>query len=192
MRTEFGFQELSEIFRSEMYSNPLADVRKDLYKAMAGLLDDLKRECLSLERADPDSLMLIRARDLRRQAEAMVKSIIVCRARKVCLRALRAADGMDMQQDRLTLEEQRYYEEVLAANRRQLGIVTDYMRQMRLEIATDGEPSDTIQDEQAHVSLLKDIPDPSASDCTYTLSERAPLSFELRSSAANITKGLLR
>ena len=171
MSSEFGFQELSEVFRTEMYSNPLANVRKDLYKVMADLLTSMRRECFRLESADPESLMLLGARDRRAKAETMVKSICVNRAHKVYLKALRSADGMEMQLDCLTPEEERYYYEVLAANRRQLGIVTDYMNPDEPEYHLEEEPFDTVQDDSVLVRILEDLPDFVGTDRTYTLSK---------------------
>jgi hypothetical protein len=134
----FGFQELSEVYRAEMYANPLSKVRKDLYRAMAELLRDLGRECFRLESADPESLMLIGARDKRSKAEMMAKQISFLRARKVFNRSILAAEGMDASLEDLTPEEERYYYEVLAANRRQLSVVRDYLDCSQCIYETDG------------------------------------------------------
>ena len=127
MTADFGFQELSEVYRAEMYSNPLSNPRKDLYRVMADLLIDARRECLALEAEDPESMLLIGARERRSKAEMMVKQISFLRARKVYNRALLAASGLKATLNELTPKEERYYNEVFSSNRRHLSVVSDYM-----------------------------------------------------------------
>ena len=140
----FGFQELSEIYRAEMYSNPLSKVRKDLYVAMADLLKELRRECFRLEASDPESVMLIGARDKRSKAEMMAKQISFLRAKKVFNRSLLAAEGMDVNLDDLTPEEERYYHEMLSSNRRQMSVVYDHMNDEEPVFDDGEEPFETL------------------------------------------------
>lgn len=125
--SEFTYYDLSEAYRAEMHSRPLTKVPEDLYRVMAKLIGDLKHECHVIESKDPESLMLMEARDKLSASQRMVKSIVVNRAHKVYLRALRAAEMADVQLDDLTPEEERYYHEVLGSTRKQLGVTDDYL-----------------------------------------------------------------
>ena len=168
--SEFTFQELSEIYRVEMYSNPLSKVRKNLYRVMAELLSDLRRECYKLESSNPESVMLLGARDRRSKAEMMVRTIATNRAHKIYLRALRVADGLDTSLDELTPEEERYYYDILKSTRRQLSVVDDYICPDNLIDTSSEVPFQEVPDGLILVRILEDLPEFEGPNRTYRLS----------------------
>ncbi len=136
-----SFDELSELYRVEMKNPSVTDARRDLFKAMAGLLASLRQEVDRQMSVDPDSVMTEGAELRRKKADRLCKDIAVLRTRKIASMAIRAAEGAHTQIDCLTDEEREYYDGVLALTRAQLSRV-DRLRGKRSYIPTsiDGTP----------------------------------------------------
>ena len=107
------FDELSELYRVEMKSNAVTQARKDLFRAMAGLLTSLRQEYDRQMALDPESIMCEGAEQRRKSAERLVKDVMRLRTQKICGMALRGATGSKNTLDNLTDEEREYYAQVL-------------------------------------------------------------------------------
>lgn len=129
------FEELSELYRVEMKSNALTQVRKDLFRAMANLLTSLRLEYDRQMALDPESVMCEGADQRRKKAERLVKDIVHLRTQKVCQMAIRGAMGGRNTTDVLTEEERDYYEKVLELSKHLMS-ETDRLRGRRNTVAT--------------------------------------------------------
>lgn len=129
------FEELSELYRVEMKSNAITQVRKDLFRAMANLLTSLRLEYDRQMALDPESVMCEGADQRRKKAERLVKDIVHLRTQKVCQMAIRGAMGGRNTTDVLTEEERDYYEKVLELSKHLMS-ETDRLRGRRNTVAT--------------------------------------------------------
>ena len=109
----------------------------------------------------------------------MVKAISSCRAHKVYLKALRSADGMDMQLDCLTDEETRYYYEVLASTRRQLSLVHDYMESYEADAVQDDWAEEVQPESMMVIRILEDLPEFAGPERSYCLKKEDVVSIPL-------------
>jgi len=135
------FDELSELYRVEMKSPSLAEVRKDLYRAMATLMTSMRQEVDRQMSRDPDSVMTEGAEMRRKNADRLCKDILMLRSKKISSLAIRTAEGAHTSADGLADEEREYYDAVLDATRRQMSRI-DRTRGRRSFIPTsiDGTP----------------------------------------------------
>ena len=96
------FDELSELYRVEMKSSSITQVRGVLFRAMAELLTRLRIEFDKQMSIDPESVMCEGANQRRKKAERLVKDIMHIRTQKICQMAIRGALGAENQLDALT------------------------------------------------------------------------------------------
>ena len=129
------FDELSELYRVEMKSNAVTQTRKDLFRAMAGLLTTLRQEYDRQMALDPESIMCEGAEQRRKSAERLAKDVVRLRTQKICGMALRGATGSRNTMDNLTEEEKEYYDQVLEVSRRHISEV-DRIRGRRRTVET--------------------------------------------------------
>lgn len=130
-----SFDELSELYRVEMKSSSITQVRKDLFRAMADLLTQLRRDYDKQMSIDPESVMCEGANQRRKKAERLCKDILHIRTQKISQMAIRGALGADNTLDMLTEEERTYYESILDLSRKHLSEV-DRLRGRKNTVAT--------------------------------------------------------
>ena len=130
-----SFDELSELYRVEMKSSAITQVRKDLFRAMANLLTTLRLEYDRQMTLDPESVMCEGAEQRRKKAERLVKDIVHIRTQKICQMAIRGAMGGRNTVDMLTEEEKDYYDKVLDLSKRHMTEI-DRLRGRRNTVAT--------------------------------------------------------
>lgn len=107
------FDELSELYRMEMKSSSVTEARKDLFRALAALLMQLRQEYERQAAIDVESIICEGAEARKKNAERMAKEVIRIRTQKICGMALRSATGSKNTLDVLTPEEKDYYDSVL-------------------------------------------------------------------------------
>lgn len=120
MTARMTFDELSELYREEMVNSSLAQVREDLYPAMADLLTRLRGEYEKQLAIDPDSVMCEGAEHRRKSAARLCKEVTRVRATKICNMAFLGALGSKNPTGMLTFEEHGYYRGVLDLSREQI------------------------------------------------------------------------
>ena len=130
-----SFDELSELYRVEMKSSAITQVRKDLFRAMANLLTSLRLEYDRQMTLDPESVMCEGAEQRRKKAERLTKDIVHIRTQKICQMAIRGAMGGRNAIDMLTDEEKDYYDKVLDLSKRHMTEI-DRLRGRRNTVAT--------------------------------------------------------
>lgn len=115
-----SFDDLSELYRVEMRSNALTQVRKDLFKSLADLMSKLRADYDKQMAIDSESVMCEGANQRRKKAERICKDILLIRNQKICQMAIRGAAGANNDLDFLTDEERELYYAVLDASRRNM------------------------------------------------------------------------
>ena len=130
-----SFDELSELYRVEMKSSAITQVRKDLFRAMANLLTSLRLEYDRQMALDPESVMCEGAEQRRKKAERLAKDVVHLRTQKICQMAIRGAMGGRNAVDMLTDEEKEYYERVLDLSKRHMSEI-DRLRGRKTTVAT--------------------------------------------------------
>lgn len=159
-----SFDELSELYRVEMKSSAITQVRKDLFRAMANLLTTLRLEYDRQMALDPESVMCEGADQRRKKAERLAKDIVHIRTQKICQMAIRGAMGGRNALEVLTDEEKDYYEKVLDLSKRHMSEV-DVLRGKRKTVAThiDEVPEPV----RAEPEPVKEAPAPSADEVPF-------------------------
>lgn len=159
-----SFDELSELYRVEMKSSAITQVRKDLFRAMANLLTTLRLEYDRQMALDPESVMCEGADQRRKKAERLAKDIVHIRTQKICQMAIRGAMGGRNALEVLTDEEKDYYEKVLDLSKRHMSEV-DVLRGKRKTIAThiDEVPEPV----RAEPEPVKEAPAPPADEVPF-------------------------
>ncbi len=159
-----SFDELSELYRVEMKSSAITQVRKDLFRAMANLLTTLRLEYDRQMALDPESVMCEGADQRRKKAERLAKDIVHIRTQKICQMAIRGAMGGRNALDVLTDEEKDYYEKVLDLSKRHMSEV-DVLRGRRKTVAThiDEVPEPV----RAEPEPVKEAPAPPADEVPF-------------------------
>lgn len=162
------FDELSELYRVEMKSSSITQVRGDLFRAMAELLTKLRIEFDKQMSIDPESVMCEGANQRRKKAERLVKDIMHIRTQKICQMAIRGALGAENQLDVLTTEERDYYTSLQDLSKRHLSEI-DRLRGRRNTVAThiDEVPTPRTVPEQ--------IPEPVPEKATETIHVEEPV-----------------
>lgn len=129
------FDELSELYRVEMKSSSITQVRGDLFRAMAELLTRLRIDFDKQMSIDPESVMCEGANQRRKKAERLVKDVMHIRTQKICQMAIRGALGAENQLDALTTEERDYYSSIQDESKRHLSEI-DRLRGRKNTVAT--------------------------------------------------------
>ena len=129
------FDELSELYRMEMKSSSITEARKDLFRALANLINTLRQEYERQAAIDIESIICEGAEARRKNAERLVKDVIRLRTQKICSMALRSATGSKNTLDNLTEEEKEYYESVVELTKRHISEV-DRLRGRRKTVDT--------------------------------------------------------
>ena len=111
------FEDLSQLYRQELNSNCIIAVRKDLYRAVANLLTNLRQTYERLLSEDPESVMCDGANTNFKNAESQWKKIVNIRAKKICSLAIRTAGGNVESIDVLSDDEIEYFQAVVANTR---------------------------------------------------------------------------
>ena len=179
-----SFDELSELYRVEMKSNSITQVRKDLFRAMADLLSRLRIDYDKQMSIDPESVMCEGANQRRKKAERLCKDIMHVRTQKISQMAIRGALGADNSLDMLTEGERRYYDAVLDLSWKHLSEV-DRLRGRQKTIATRiDEPmppsSQVAQMEPVREApaVMTSEPKPTAVPKTDEITEDVPPDFD--------------
>ena len=159
-----SFDELSELYRVEMKSSAITQVRKDLFRAMANLLTTLRLEYDRQMALDPESVMCEGADQRRKKAERLAKDIVHIRTQKICQMAIRGAMGGRNALEVLTDEEKDYYERVLDLSKKHMSEV-DVLRGKRKTVAThiDEVPEPV----RAEPEPVKEAPAPPADEVPF-------------------------
>ena len=140
-----SFDELSELYRVEMKSSAITQVRKDLFRAMANLLTALRLEYDRQMALDPESVMCEGAEQRRKKAERLAKDVVHIRTQKICQMAIRGAMGGRNTVDMLTDEERDYYERVLDLSKRHMSEI-DRLRGRKNTVATHIDEVHTVEE----------------------------------------------
>lgn len=130
-----SFDDLSELYRVEMRSNSLTQVRKDLFRSLADLMSRLRADYDKQMAIDPESVMCEGANQRRKKAERICKDILMIRNQKICQMAIRGASGANNDLDYLTDEERELYQTVMEASRRNMTEI-DRLRGRKVTIDT--------------------------------------------------------
>jgi DNA replication factor GINS len=147
---QMTFDDLSAVYRAEMKSQLLSEVRKDLYDSLKRLQESVRKEYETEFSKDPDSIMCEGLNERRKKLTITVQKIIGLRMEKIAKMALRAAMGAENVVDKLTPEEREYYDNIVAASKRLRGTtVKDGKRNVTQDIlaGTDRTP------------VMNDVPD---------------------------------
>ncbi|MFP4170986.1 MAG: hypothetical protein ACLFUV_08205 [Methanomassiliicoccales archaeon] len=110
-----GFRDITEVYRRELRSREISEVRPDFYRAVQALLRSLREESEEERCNDPLSLKALSISDTLKKAQAKVTQIFEIRAEKVLIMALRASSGTTVSIQRLTSEEKDLYNQTLSA-----------------------------------------------------------------------------
>ncbi len=116
------FDELKELYRTEMNGSALSPPRKDLYPAMRDLLERLRREQEKQSATDPDSVLTEGAEHRRKSAVRLCREVTRIRATKICNMAFLGALGSKNSIDMLTVEETGYYHGILGLSMKHLDL----------------------------------------------------------------------
>lgn len=108
----FTFEDLTEVYRREQRSKSIADVRKDLYPAIRGCLDELRRESEREFANDQFSTKAKLASNQLTKFQEKAAQIFEFRMEKILAMALRFAEGNRVDPSRLTPEEQEIFDRV--------------------------------------------------------------------------------
>ena len=119
---DMTFDSLTSIYRVERSSTILTEVRKDLYPAMADLIDRQVKECERIAATNLDSIMYDGAAVRKKKIIMAVKGIIEMRMQKIVDMAVRSAMGANIVIDLLTPEEKTYFEYVSEASRKHMAL----------------------------------------------------------------------
>jgi DNA replication factor GINS len=103
------FEDLSSAYRVEMKSNILAEARKDLYAALAGIQEKTQKDYEAEYSKDPDSIMCEGMNERRKKVNNLIQKVIDLRMEKVAMLALRGSMGANNVIEKLTQEERIYY-----------------------------------------------------------------------------------
>lgn len=151
------FDELSELYRVEMKSSSITQVRGDLFRAMAELLTRLRIDFDKQMSIDPESVMCEGANQRRKKAERLVKDVMHIRTQKICQMAIRGALGAENQLDALTTEERDYYSFIQDESKRHLSEI-DRLRGRKNTVATHIDEIPTPRREPEPV--VETVPEP--------------------------------
>mgnify|MGYP005836735649 FL=1 len=127
------YEEVTEVYRREQKTKNVTEMRKDFYTALHDLLDRLRKESEREMAVDQFSAKagLLGAQMKKISDKAL--QIFEFRAEKIMLSALRAAGGATVDLERLTSEERRLYDSVLALLRDCRTDVLEAERKLREE-----------------------------------------------------------
>ena len=152
-----SFDELSELYRVEMKSSAITQVRKDLFRAMANLLTALRLEYDRQMALDPESVMCEGAEQRRKKAERLAKDVVHIRTQKICQMAIRGAMGGRNTVDMLTDEERDYYERVLDLSKRHMSEI-DRLRGRKNTVATHIDEVHTVEESRPVTETAEPAP----------------------------------
>lgn len=111
------FEDLSSVNRLEQGSPSLIPVRKDLYAAMADLLNRQIKECEKLAATNPDSIMYDGAHEKKKKIAKLIQRVIELRTTKIASMAVLGGLGSQIVIDALTPEEKDYCNRLLEITR---------------------------------------------------------------------------
>lgn len=117
------YDELTAIYRKEMASNSLAEVRHDFYTALADMLNSIQREYEKALADDPDSIVCEGLNQRRKKMLDISMRIIDYRMDKIASMALKRGEGYGSVIGRMTPEEKRLYQSILEAFRAHRALV---------------------------------------------------------------------
>ena len=170
------YEELSQIYREEKGSKALMPCRQDLYRAFADLLTGLRQEYDREIAKDPDSIMAEGVNQKRKKADTQIKFITSLRARKICNKAVLAADGNKSEIGAMTPEEREYYEQIVSLTRVLLTLVDGYRGKRTVNTLID-EPQRTPVPE-IPIKEPEPMPEPSEAMASGVEDEFPPVSDE--------------
>ncbi|OPX65743.1 MAG: hypothetical protein A4E29_00015 [Methanomassiliicoccales archaeon PtaB.Bin134] len=134
----FTYDDLTEVARREQRNKTIADVRKDLYQAMAECQEMLKRESEREFAADPFSTKSKLASNQLLKFQEKAAQVFGFRMGKLLDMALRAAEGNRTETSRLTIEEKEIYDEVYSLLKEKRSLLLENVRTRIVEVE---EPS---------------------------------------------------
>ena len=105
-----SFEDLLSVYRTEMKTQGLTDVRKDLYPELTKLQERVRNEYEAEYSKDPDSIMCEGINERRKKILIYVQKVVDLRMEKVVIMALRASAGASNVLEKLTHEEKEFYE----------------------------------------------------------------------------------
>ncbi|MCL2786249.1 MAG: hypothetical protein FWD81_03385 [Methanomassiliicoccaceae archaeon] len=160
---QMAFDELSAIYRTEMRSQMLSDVRRDLYSALKQLQESVRKEYEAELSKDPDSIMCEGLSERRKKVAFTAQKVIGLRMEKIAKMALRASMGADNAVDKLTPEEREYYESVASASGKLRGTAKDAKKGAKQDLLPDdGMRARIVADDvisYVQEDVMNDIPD---------------------------------
>ena len=111
------FDALSSVYRTEINSTSLTNIRKDFYTAVQELIEEQSKECDRLAQENPDSIVYDGANQRKKNMLMNLRKIVEKRMDKIAGMAMRGAMGVNNVIDNLTPEEKEYYYSVLEASK---------------------------------------------------------------------------
>ena len=111
------FDALSSVYRTEINSTSLTNIRKDFYTAVQELIEEQSKECDRLAQENPDSIVYDGANQRKKNMLMNLRKIVEKRMDKIAGMAMRGAMGANNVIDNLTPEEKEYYNSVLEASK---------------------------------------------------------------------------
>ncbi|MDR0335350.1 MAG: hypothetical protein LBH69_05670 [Methanomassiliicoccaceae archaeon] len=160
------FDDLTSAYRVEMRSPMLAEVRKDLYQAMARLQESNQKDYEAEYAKDPDSLAWVGLNERRMKINTHIQKVIDLRMEKVALMALRTSMGASNVLEKLTQEEREYYISVAEASKKHRNTVLKD-RSKRNYVIPDISPNGAADNAPAAVSAppaAEPLPETPAAD----------------------------
>lgn len=122
-RERMTFDELTSAYRIESKTAAAAEVRKDLYPALAELSERIRREYESELAKDPGSIICEGINERRKKINLYSHKIVDQRMDKITRLAIGGAMGADNSIDNLTPEERDYYQSVLDLSRKHRALI---------------------------------------------------------------------
>lgn len=152
------FDNLSEICRVEKNKRTLAEVRPDLFRAMADLISHLRADYDRELSKDPESLMCEGASQRRKNADTLAKVIVETRTMKITALAMVAAGTDSVSVDYMTPEEKEFFDTIrreIVDHMGELDRIRD--RKPRIETLVEEQVVDVPQPEPEPVVVTKHV-----------------------------------
>jgi len=156
---QMTFDDLSAVYRAEMRSQMLSDVRKDLYPSLMRLQDSIRKDYETALSKDPDSILCEGLNERRKKAAFFIHQVVDLRMSKITKMALRAGDTANVI-DKLTIEEREYYNDIVAGSKRlRSNAIKDAKRYVIPDISSNVEEKKVTEDVPKNVRTAEeDIP----------------------------------
>ncbi|MCL1984002.1 MAG: hypothetical protein FWG58_01225 [Methanomassiliicoccaceae archaeon] len=113
-----SFEDLLSVYRTEMKTQGLTDVRRDIYSELTKLQERIRSDYETEYSRDPDSIICEGINERRKKVAIYIEKVVDLRMEKVVVMALRASAGASNILEKLTNEEKEFYELVTSESKK--------------------------------------------------------------------------